>query len=58
MVLEEFDQVLNALEAQRPTGIVVRSAKTSGFIAGADVNEFRGASDPLKWKRRSAARTR
>jgi 3-hydroxyacyl-CoA dehydrogenase / enoyl-CoA hydratase / 3-hydroxybutyryl-CoA epimerase len=44
-VLEEFDVVLNALEAQRPTGIVVRSAKTSGFIAGADVNEFRGASD-------------
>ena len=25
---------------------MVRSAKTSGFIAGADVNEFRGASDP------------
>ncbi|SFL31504.1 3-hydroxyacyl-CoA dehydrogenase / enoyl-CoA hydratase / 3-hydroxybutyryl-CoA epimerase [Bradyrhizobium sp. NFR13] len=48
VVLEEFDQVLNALEAQRPTGIVVRSAKTSGFIAGADVNEFRGASDPLE----------
>jgi 3-hydroxyacyl-CoA dehydrogenase/enoyl-CoA hydratase/3-hydroxybutyryl-CoA epimerase len=46
-VLEEFDVVLNALEAQRPTGIVVRSAKTSGFIAGADVNEFRGASDPV-----------
>lgn len=45
-VLEEFDAVLNALEAQRPTGIVVRSAKTSGFIAGANVNEFRGASDP------------
>jgi len=48
VVLEEFDQVLNALEAQRPTGIVVRSAKASGFIAGADVNEFRGASDPLE----------
>ncbi|WP_371421791.1 3-hydroxyacyl-CoA dehydrogenase NAD-binding domain-containing protein [Tardiphaga sp.] len=46
VVLEEFDQVLNALEAQRPTGIVIRSAKPSGFIAGADVNEFRGASDP------------
>jgi len=48
VVLEEFDQVLNALEAQRPTGIVIRSAKPSGFIAGADVNEFRGASDPLE----------
>ena len=45
-VIEEFDQVLAALEAQRPTGLVIRSAKKSGFIAGADVNEFRGATDP------------
>jgi 3-hydroxyacyl-CoA dehydrogenase/enoyl-CoA hydratase/3-hydroxybutyryl-CoA epimerase len=44
-VLEEFDAILTALENQRPTGIVIRSAKTSGFIAGADVNEFRGATD-------------
>jgi len=44
-VLEEFNTVLNALEAERPTGIVIRSAKSSGFIAGADVNEFRGATD-------------
>jgi 3-hydroxyacyl-CoA dehydrogenase/enoyl-CoA hydratase/3-hydroxybutyryl-CoA epimerase len=45
-VLEEFDAVLAALESQRPTGLVIRSAKTSGFIAGADVNQFRGATDP------------
>jgi 3-hydroxyacyl-CoA dehydrogenase / enoyl-CoA hydratase / 3-hydroxybutyryl-CoA epimerase len=44
-VLEEFDHVLAELENQRPSGLVIRSAKTSGFIAGADVNEFRGASD-------------
>jgi 3-hydroxyacyl-CoA dehydrogenase/enoyl-CoA hydratase/3-hydroxybutyryl-CoA epimerase len=44
-VLEEFDAVLAALEGHRPTGLVIRSAKTSGFIAGADVNEFRGATD-------------
>ena len=44
-VLEEFDAVLAALEGQRPTGLVIRSAKASGFIAGADVNEFRGATD-------------
>jgi 3-hydroxyacyl-CoA dehydrogenase / enoyl-CoA hydratase / 3-hydroxybutyryl-CoA epimerase len=44
-VLEEFDAVLAALESQRPTGFVIRSAKKSGFIAGADVNEFRGATD-------------
>ncbi len=45
-VMEEFDTVLAALESQRPAGLVIRSAKKSGFIAGADVNEFRGATDP------------
>src|SRR5271170_68330 len=45
-VLAEFDTVLAALESERPTGLVIRSAKKSGFIAGADVNEFRGATDP------------
>ena len=45
-VIEEFDTVLAALESQRPTGLVIRSAKKSGFVAGADVNEFRGATDP------------
>ncbi len=45
-VIEELGQVVGALEAERPAGLVVRSAKTSGFIAGADVNEFRGATDP------------
>ena len=45
-LIEELDKVLAELESQRPTGLVIRSAKKSGFIAGADVNEFRGASDP------------
>ena len=45
-VLEGFDTVLGALESARPAGLVIRSAKPSGFIAGADVNEFRGATDP------------
>ncbi|HET6838546.1 MAG TPA: 3-hydroxyacyl-CoA dehydrogenase NAD-binding domain-containing protein, partial [Bradyrhizobium sp.] len=44
-VIEELDAILGSLENQRPTGLVIRSAKKSGFIAGADVNEFRGASD-------------
>ena len=44
-VMEEFDRLLTELESERPTGLVIRSAKTSGFIAGADVNEFHGASD-------------
>src|SRR6202045_5049788 len=45
-VIEELDTVLAALESQRPAGLVIRSAKKSGFIAGYDVNEFRGATDP------------
>jgi 3-hydroxyacyl-CoA dehydrogenase/enoyl-CoA hydratase/3-hydroxybutyryl-CoA epimerase len=44
-VLTELDTIIAALESERPAGLVVRSAKPSGFIAGADVNEFRGASD-------------
>jgi 3-hydroxyacyl-CoA dehydrogenase/enoyl-CoA hydratase/3-hydroxybutyryl-CoA epimerase len=44
-VIEELDKVLAALESERPAGLVIRSAKKSGFIAGADVNEFRCASD-------------
>ena len=45
-VMEEFDAALAAIETERPAGLVIRSAKPSGFIAGADVNEFRGATDP------------
>ncbi|RTL73579.1 MAG: fatty-acid oxidation protein subunit alpha [Bradyrhizobiaceae bacterium] len=46
-VLEEFSQILTALENERPAGLVIRSAKRSGFIAGADITEFRGLSDPV-----------
>src|ERR1700682_3421908 len=45
-LIEELDRVLAELEGQRPSGLVIRSAKKSGFIAGADVNEFRGVTDP------------
>ena len=44
-VMEEFDRIIAELDSQRPAGLVIRSAKKSGFIAGADVNEFRGVSD-------------
>jgi 3-hydroxyacyl-CoA dehydrogenase/enoyl-CoA hydratase/3-hydroxybutyryl-CoA epimerase len=44
-LIEELDAVLGELESHRPAGLVIRSAKKSGFIAGADVNEFRGATD-------------
>ena len=44
-VLEELDAVLDRLVEDRPAGLVIRSAKPSGFIAGADINAFRGATD-------------
>ena len=39
-VLAEFETILQELSDQRPRGLVIRSAKQGGFIAGADINEF------------------
>lgn len=39
-VLTELDSLLDKLCAEPPRAVVVRSAKTSGFVAGADINEF------------------
>src|ERR1700761_6474341 len=44
-VLEEFSQIITSFESDRPAGMVLRSAKKSGFIAGADISEFRGLND-------------
>jgi 3-hydroxyacyl-CoA dehydrogenase / enoyl-CoA hydratase / 3-hydroxybutyryl-CoA epimerase len=44
-VLSELDAVLASLEKNLPRGLVLRSAKPSGFIAGADIGEFRGLTD-------------
>jgi 3-hydroxyacyl-CoA dehydrogenase/enoyl-CoA hydratase/3-hydroxybutyryl-CoA epimerase len=44
-VLIELDEVLAKLEGDPPKGLVLRSAKRSGFIAGADIGEFRGMTD-------------
>jgi 3-hydroxyacyl-CoA dehydrogenase/enoyl-CoA hydratase/3-hydroxybutyryl-CoA epimerase len=44
-VLAELDQILDRLEQEPAAGLVIRSAKPAGFIAGADVNQFRGADD-------------
>jgi 3-hydroxyacyl-CoA dehydrogenase/enoyl-CoA hydratase/3-hydroxybutyryl-CoA epimerase len=38
--LLELDSQLKALGAANPKGLVIRSGKSSGFIAGADVKEF------------------
>jgi 3-hydroxyacyl-CoA dehydrogenase / enoyl-CoA hydratase / 3-hydroxybutyryl-CoA epimerase len=39
-VLLELEQQLSALARQPPRGLVIRSGKASGFIAGADIREF------------------
>jgi 3-hydroxyacyl-CoA dehydrogenase/enoyl-CoA hydratase/3-hydroxybutyryl-CoA epimerase len=43
--LLELDAHLQELRSKPPRGLVVRSAKSSGFIAGADVREFVQLSD-------------
>ncbi|HKO87416.1 MAG TPA: 3-hydroxyacyl-CoA dehydrogenase NAD-binding domain-containing protein [Burkholderiales bacterium] len=39
-VMNEFGVMLDDLIAAQPKAVIFRSAKSSGFIAGADVNEF------------------
>ncbi len=39
-VLRELALILDEIEASPPTGVVIRSAKAGGFIAGADVRAF------------------
>ncbi len=45
-IMRELDQRLAELERQSPKAVVVRSAKRSGFIAGADIKEFTDLSGP------------
>lgn len=44
-VLQELDAILGTLERERPRGVVVISAKKSGFVAGADIKEFTAVSN-------------
>ncbi|MDX9945718.1 MAG: enoyl-CoA hydratase-related protein, partial [Azonexus sp.] len=39
-VMAEFGQILDQLEQQSPKGLIIRSGKSAGFIAGADIDEF------------------
>jgi 3-hydroxyacyl-CoA dehydrogenase / enoyl-CoA hydratase / 3-hydroxybutyryl-CoA epimerase len=44
-VLVELNEVLKRIEREPAKGVVLRSAKKGGFIAGADIGEFRGMTD-------------
>ena len=39
-VLFELESIVTGLTAAPPTGLIIYSGKSNGFIAGADVNEF------------------
>ncbi len=39
-VLRQLDDILNEIRQQLPVAVIFRSAKSSGFIAGADIHEF------------------
>jgi 3-hydroxyacyl-CoA dehydrogenase / enoyl-CoA hydratase / 3-hydroxybutyryl-CoA epimerase len=45
-VLEELNDVLARVERELPRGLLLRSAKPSGFIAGADIAEFESLIGP------------
>lgn len=39
-VLREFSRLLDVLDGVPPAGLVIRSGKSAGFIAGADLDEY------------------
>jgi 3-hydroxyacyl-CoA dehydrogenase / enoyl-CoA hydratase / 3-hydroxybutyryl-CoA epimerase len=39
-VMDEFGLVLDELQRQPPKALIIRSGKSAGFIAGADIQEF------------------
>lgn len=44
-VLEELHFIIDHVATERPRGLIILSAKKSGFIAGADVKEFTAIHD-------------
>src|SRR5574343_467864 len=47
-VLAEFGLILDQLDIYQPKGLIVRSGKAAGFIAGADIGEFSQLDTPQK----------
>ena len=43
--LAEFNEALDTFDREPPKGLIIRSGKASGFIAGADVTEFGDVSN-------------
>jgi 3-hydroxyacyl-CoA dehydrogenase/enoyl-CoA hydratase/3-hydroxybutyryl-CoA epimerase len=54
-VITELDRILDELRTRSPRGLIIRSGKDSGFIAGADIEEFtriKDADDAIRMVRR------
>lgn len=47
-VLAEFSEILDCLALYPPKGLIIRSGKDAGFIAGADIQEFTQLDTPEK----------
>ena len=47
-VMAELGQILDAFEKNPPKGLIFRSGKEAGFIAGADIQEFTQLDTPEK----------
>ncbi len=47
-VMTELGQILDAFDRQAPKGLIFRSGKEAGFIAGADIEEFTQLDTPEK----------
>ncbi len=47
-VLDELRQILDYLEKAPPAGLIFASGKDSGFVAGADIEEFKTLTTPEK----------
>ena len=44
-MLEELNEVIIEIAQNHPQGLIIHSAKTAGFVAGADVKAFAGVRD-------------
>ncbi|MEO3385890.1 3-hydroxyacyl-CoA dehydrogenase NAD-binding domain-containing protein [Mesorhizobium sp. CAU 1741] len=44
-VIAELDTILSKVEGLNPRGLVIRSAKKGGFVAGADIRDFRNVTN-------------
>ena len=45
IVIAELTQAIDLLEKELPAGLIIRSTKEAGFIAGANVEEFTTLAD-------------